>query len=78
MNIELPEDLITRLQERAATNQNANPAEIIRKALDSLDWAEQERAAIQAGVDAWKAGEVQDFNELDREFREKNNIPADA
>lgn len=36
-----------------------------------------ERIAIQEGIDAAKAGRVRDFDEFDREFRERNGIPAD-
>ena len=34
--------------------------------------------AIQEGIDAWRNGDVQGFDEYDREFRAKNGISADA
>lgn len=77
MQIELPQDIVERVQRRA-TAGHANEAEIIRQALDSLDWQDQERQAIQQGIDAWRAGDVQDFDEFDAEFRAKNGIQADA
>jgi predicted transcriptional regulator len=50
---------------------------VIRQALDSLDWQDQERAAIQEGIDAWQAGKVRPWAEFDAEFRAKNNIASD-
>jgi len=38
---------------------------------------DQERQAIQEGIDAWRAGDTQDFDEFDEEFRAKNGIPSD-
>ena len=78
MHLELPQDLIERVHLRAASGQGATEADVIRQALDSLDWHDQERCAIQEGIDAWRKGDVQDFAEFDREFRVKNGIPADA
>jgi hypothetical protein len=43
---------------------------------DSLDWDDQERLAIEAGIDAWRAGDVREFEEFDLEFRAKNGISA--
>lgn len=40
-------------------------AEVIRKALDSLDWADQERQAIESGIVAWQSGDVQDFKSFE-------------
>lgn len=77
MHLELPQDLIERVHQRAAAGQGATEADVIRQALDSLDWHDQERRAIQEGIDAWRKGDVQDFAEFDREFRVKNGISAD-
>jgi predicted transcriptional regulator len=73
MHIELPPDIVERVQKRAA-GRGASEADVIRQALDSLDWQDQERLAIQEGIDAWRAGDTQEFSEFDREFRAKNNI----
>jgi hypothetical protein len=78
MHIELPQDIIDRVHKRAAAIQGGSEADVIRKALDSLDWLDQERQAVQEGIDAWRAGDVQEFDQFDREFRAKNGIPADA
>jgi predicted transcriptional regulator len=79
MHIELPQDIVERVKKRAAASEGATEAEVIRKALDSLDWQDQERQAIQEGLDAWRAGDVQALDEFDAEFRAKNGIQrADA
>ena len=76
MQFDLPQDIVERVQKRVALVGGATEAEVIRQALDSLDWQDQERQAIQAGIDAWRAGDVQDFDEFDDEFRAKNGIRA--
>ena len=78
MQIDLPQDIIERVQQRAAISQGATEADVIRKALDSLDWQDNERQAIQEGIDAMNEGRVQDFDEFDHEFRQKNGIAPDA
>lgn len=78
MQIELPQEIVERVQKRAAAADGATEADVIRQALDSLDWHDHERQAIQEGIDAWRAGEVQDFDAFDAEFRAKNGISADA
>jgi hypothetical protein len=78
MHLELPQELIDRVHQRTAATAGATEADVIRQALDSLDWHDQERLAIEEGIDAWRAGDVRDLAEFDREFRAKNGIPADA
>ncbi len=78
MQIELPQDLIDRVQQLAAAAHGTTEADVIRRALDSLDWIGRERAAIQEGINAWRNGDVQNFDEFDREFRANNGISADA
>jgi predicted transcriptional regulator len=74
VQIDLPNDLVERVQKRAAAAQGASEAEVIRQALDSLDWQDQERQAVQEGIDAWRAGDTQYFDEFDAEFRTNNGI----
>ena len=78
MQIELPQDIIERVQRRAACAQGATEADVIRKALDSLDWLDRERYAVQEGINAWRNGDVQDFDEFDRELRAEKDILADT
>ena len=58
MQIELPQDVFDRVQKRLAAASGASEAEIIRQALDSLDWQDQERQAIQEGINAWRSGDA--------------------
>ena len=74
MQIELPQDIVERVQKRAAAGNGATEAEVIRKALDSLDWHDQERQAVQEGIDAWRVGDTQDLDQFDADFRAKNGI----
>ena len=78
MNIDLPQDLIERVQQHVAILPGANEADVIRKALDSLDWQDGERQAIQEGIVAMNEGRVQDFEQFDREFRQEHGIASDA
>jgi len=78
MQVELPQDIIERVQKRAAAGYGATEADVIRQALDSLDWQDQERQAIQEGIDAWRAGDTQELDDFDAEFRTKNGIQTRA
>ena len=74
MQITLPTDLANRLLARSAEDEIT----VIRQALDALDAQDEELRAIQEGIDDWRAGRVQDFDEFDREFRAKNSMSADS
>jgi predicted transcriptional regulator len=78
MHIDVPEELISRLRERAASAPGASEADVIREALDSLDWRDAERVAIQEGLDAIRAGRVRSFEQFDAEFCRSNGIGPDA
>jgi len=77
MQIEIPLDLFERVQQRAAMLHGLTGVDVIRLALDSLDWMDRERQTIQMGIDAWRAGDVQEFAAFDREFRSANGISTD-
>lgn len=77
MHIELPDDIGDRIR-RVAEHQGSTPTDVIRLALDSLEWQESERAAIQVGIDDLHAGRHQPLDEFDREFRKRNGMdPAE-
>jgi predicted transcriptional regulator len=78
MHIDLPDELVSRLRQRAASAPGASEADVIREALNSLDWQDAERAAIQEGLDAIKAGRVRPFEEFDREFRVRIGLSGDG
>ena len=68
MQIQVPED--TQQLSLAAGFANVD------QFVNSLLRKERERLAIQAGIDAMDAGEVTDFADFDREFREKNGLKS--
>jgi predicted transcriptional regulator len=78
MQIDLPQELYLRLHQRAQMEQGMTEVGVIELALDKLEWQEREIAAIQEGIDAWRAGDVRDFAEFAAEFRKKHGIPSDA
>jgi Arc/MetJ-type ribon-helix-helix transcriptional regulator len=75
MQIDLPQDILERVQRRAATGRGESDAEVIRKALDSLDRQDATCAAIQEGIDAWKSGNYLELDDFDQQFRQRNGIP---
>ena len=45
MQIDLPTDLFERLRERVQGNPELSEADVVRHALDTLDWLDNEQAA---------------------------------
>ena len=43
-----------------------------------MDFQDDERAAIQEGIDAINNGRFQNFDEFDREFRQANGIAPEC
>jgi hypothetical protein len=39
---------------------------------------DQEKQAVQAGIDAWQTGDFQPLTEFDQGFRMRNRIQPDA
>ena len=74
MTYELPPELDQRIQSQLALGLYSTPAEVLAEALNALDERDAERRAIQEGIDAWRAGDTQDLDEFDAEFRAKNGI----
>lgn len=66
MQIQIPDDI----QQLSVAAGFANVDQFV----NSLLHKERERLAIQAGIDAMDAGQVTDFADFDREFREKNGL----
>jgi predicted transcriptional regulator len=69
VHIDLPQDVIDRLRQRTIESKGLTEADVIRRALDSLESQEADRIAVQEGIDAMNEGRVRDFDEFDREFR---------
>ena len=78
MQIDLPSELVQRVQRRAAMLSSGSEADVIRKALDSLDLLDEEGNAIQIGIEAWQRGDTQPLADFDAEFRIRNRIPSDS
>lgn len=74
MHLELPQDIIDRVHRRTASGYATTEADVIRKALDSLDWQDNERIAIQEGIASWHAGDAVSLDEFDSDFRSRNGI----
>ena len=69
MQIDIPNELFERLQQRSA-----DPVKAIREALDSLDARDHELAAIQAGLESADSGHTKPLAIFDQEFRTQNGI----
>lgn len=78
MQVEIPQDLLKRIQQRASAEQGGSEADVIRRAMDSLDWHENERKAIQEGLDDLKNGEVVPYDQFAREFLAQNDIAQES
>lgn len=76
MQIDLPDDVTLRLRHWAATSPGLTEIDVIRKGLDALDWQSQERLAVEEGVEAMRRGDIEDFDEFDRELRETHRIAS--
>ena len=74
MTYQLLPDIDRRVQSQLALDIYITPAEVLTDALDALDERNQERRAIQEGIDAWRAGDTQDLDQFDAEFRAANGL----
>jgi predicted transcriptional regulator len=78
MQIQVPQALFLRLQERAQREEGMTEAGVIELALEKLEWQDREIAAIQEGIDALDAGDTVDIATFAAEFRSKHGITPDA
>jgi len=76
MSIDLSPDIWNEIQRQVATGMFASPDDVLREALAALRDREQEVIAIQEGIDDMEAGRVRPIHEFDREFRQRNGLPA--
>ena len=74
MTYQLPPEIDQRIQSQLALGIYSTPAEVLTSALDALDQRNRERRAIQEGIDAWRAGDTQELDDFDTEFRAANGI----
>ncbi len=79
MSYQLPPDVQQRIQTRLESGADKRSQdEILRHALDALDWQDEECIAIQEGIHDMEAGRVRPLREFDKEFRDRKNITRDA
>ncbi len=76
MSIDLPPDVWNEIQRQISSGSYASPDEVVRVALAALRSRDEELIAIQEGIDDMEAGHLRPFREFDREFRERNGLPA--
>jgi putative addiction module CopG family antidote len=76
MSIDLSSDLVNEIQRQVATGVFATPDEVVREALAALRDREVEVLAIQEGIDDMEAGRTRPIDEFDRDFRQRNGLPA--
>lgn len=74
MTYQLPPDLNERVQSQLALGLYSTPTEVLTSALNALDERNAERRAIQEGIDAWRAGDTQDLDDFDSDFRATHGI----
>lgn len=69
MQIELPGDLIERANRLAIAGEST--AAVFAKAIDRLEWEAVEVAAVQEGMEAYRAGNHRPLEEFGADLRER-------
>lgn len=77
MTLQVSADIEHRINLRLHTQSGITVDDVLRDALDALEFQEQEIVAIQEGLDDLEAGRLIPLREFDRMFREKHNIKID-
>jgi putative addiction module CopG family antidote len=76
MSADLSPDTWNEIQRQVAAGIFATPDDVVREALAALRSREEEVVAIQDAIDEMEAGLGRPFRDFDREFRERNGLPA--
>jgi putative addiction module CopG family antidote len=76
MSVDLAPDVWNEIQRQLASGSYASPDDVLREALAALRSREAEVFAIQEGIDDMEAGRLTPLPEFDREFRQRNGLPA--
>ena len=76
MSVEIAADVWSEIQRQLATGAFASHDELLREALAALRFRNEELLAIGQGLDDMEAGRVTPIREFDRQFRQKNGLPA--
>jgi len=78
MPYQLPPDIQQRIRVHLEVGSGDSEDDVLRRALDALDWQEEEVRAIGQGIEDMEAGRVRPLREFDKEFRARKNIAQDA
>ena len=74
MNTDIPAEIIQRAQTFATPGESTG--DVLSRALDVLDQLNQDCRELQAGIDAYAAGECRPWDEFASEFfRERGLTP---
>jgi putative addiction module CopG family antidote len=76
MSVDLAPDVWDEIQRQLASGSFASTDEVLREALTALRSREEEVYAIQEGIEDMEAGRVMPLRQFDREFRQRNALPA--
>lgn len=76
MSVDLASDVWNEIQRQLASGVFASPDEVLREALAALRSREVEVLAIREGIDDMEAGRMTPIRDFDREFRQRNELPA--
>jgi putative addiction module CopG family antidote len=76
MSIDVAPDVMDAIQRQLATGSYSSHDELLREAVAALESRDAEVLAIQEGIEDMEAGRVRPFREFDREFRQRNGLPA--
>jgi Arc/MetJ-type ribon-helix-helix transcriptional regulator len=76
MSIDLSPDVWNEIQRQLSSGSYTSPDEVMRVALAALRSRDEEVFAIQESIDDMEAGLGRPFREFDREFRQRNGLPA--
>ncbi|HEY2841040.1 MAG TPA: hypothetical protein VGJ26_17935 [Pirellulales bacterium] len=69
MDYQFPPDVDRMLRDRMAAGGYSSEDEVLRDALGALADRIDDLAALQAGIDDWRAGRVKSLAEVDAEVR---------
>ena len=76
MSLDLAPDVWAAIQHQIASGSFSSPDEVLREALAALRSRDAEVLAIQQGIDDMEAGRMTPIREFDRDFRNRNSLPA--
>jgi predicted transcriptional regulator len=78
MTLQVSADIEQRINMRLHIQSGVTVDDVLRDALDALDFQEQEIAAIREGLDDVEAGRLVPLREYEREFRDRRNVSQDV